>query len=148
MKVILLQDVKNLGKADQIVEVSDGYANNMLIRRKLAMEATPANLNTVKTRKNARAARAERERDEAKETAEVLKDKTFTLEIKCGEGGKLYGAVTAIDVAAVMAKDGFAVDRRGIAIPSPIKSLGSHKVYVKLHADVTVQVTIDIVAAQ
>ncbi|NLN46742.1 MAG: 50S ribosomal protein L9 [Clostridiaceae bacterium] len=147
MKVILLQDVKGLGKLDQIVEVNDGYANNFLIRRNLAVEATPANLNSVKNRKSAQDARAERELQEAREVAAKISGQAFELPVKCGEGGRLYGAVTAMDVAAAMEKAGYEVDRRGIAIPSPIKTLGDHPVDVRLHTGVNVTVVVRVVDA-
>jgi len=147
MKVILLQDVKGLGKLDQIVEVNDGYANNFLIRKKLAIEATPVNLNSVKNRKSAQDARAAHELQEAREIAAKISGQAFELPVKCGEGGRLYGAVTAMDVASAMEKAGYEVDRRGIAIPSPIKTLGDHPVDIRLHTGVNVTVVVRVVAA-
>jgi large subunit ribosomal protein L9 len=147
MKVILLQDVKGLGKVDQIVEASDGYANNFLFRRGLALEATPTNMNTVKTRKNAQAAKVERELLAARETAKAIRNEVFTLPVKCGEAGRLYGAVTTMDIAAVMVSRGYTVDRRGIAITAPIKTLGDHPVDVRLYNDVVVSVIVRVVPA-
>ncbi|MBP7402024.1 MAG: 50S ribosomal protein L9 [Clostridia bacterium] len=147
MKVILLQDVKGLGKLDQIVDVNDGYANNFLFRRNLAVEATPANLNSVKIRRNAQMAKADRELQDARDTASSIKDQVFAMPVKCGEGSRLYGAVTAMDVAAAMEKAGYKVDRRGIVIPNPIKTLGDHPVEIKLHSDVTVSVIVRVVPA-
>ncbi len=147
MKVILLQDVKGLGKLDQIVDVNDGYAINFLFKKNLAIEATPANLNSVRVRKNAQAAKADRELHSARETAAAIKEVVFTLPVKCGDGGRLYGAVTAMDVAAAMEKKGYPVDRRGIAIPTPIKTLGDHNVDVRLHSDVSVTIVVRVVPA-
>ena len=146
MKVILLKEVKGLGKADDIVEVSDGYAHNFLIRQQLALESTPANLNVVKTRKQAEAARTARELTEARTMAAQLQGQVFNMTMKCGEGGRLYGAVTAMDVANALAKAGFKVDKRGITIRQVVKSLGEFDVDVRLHTDVTAKVQIKVIA--
>ncbi len=146
MKVILLKDVKGLGKTDDIKEVQDGYARNFLFKQNLALEATPANLNSVKNRKNAEAARLERELAQARELASQLHGKVFTMPMKCGEAGRLYGAVTAMDVADMLARSGFKVDKRGITIPTAIKSLGSFEAEIRLHHDVSVKIGLLIVA--
>lgn len=146
MKVILIKDVKGLGKVDDIVEAQDGYARNFLFRQGLALEATPANLNTVRTRKNAEAAKAARERDQAALTGARIKDQTFALAIKCGEGGRLYGAITAMDVADMLQKQGFQVDKRDITLPAHIKTLGLYDVEIRLHHDVNVKFHLNIVA--
>ena len=146
MKVILLKDVKSLGKTDDIKEVPDGYARNFLFKQNLALEATPANLNSVKNRKNAELARTERELAQARETASQLHGKTFTLPMKCGEAGRLYGAVTAMDVANLLARDGFKVDKRGITFPQAIKSLGSFEADIRLHHEVNVKIGLKVVA--
>ncbi|MGI6334248.1 MAG: 50S ribosomal protein L9 [Saccharofermentanales bacterium] len=146
MKVILLKDVKDLGKADDIVNVSDGYARNYLFRQKLALEATPANLNTVKTRKNAERARQARELEEARQVAAKINNEVVTLPVKCGEGGRLYGAVTAMDVADALAAAGYRVDKRGIQIPQAIKALGEYEVDVRLYTDVTATIKLNVVA--
>jgi len=146
MKVILLKDVKDLGKIDDIIEVNDGYARNFLFRQKLALEATPANLNSVKNRKNAEHARAARELDEARQTASKINGQTYALPVKCGDGGRLYGAVTAMDIAAALGKAGFKVDKRGITIHQAIKTLGDYDVDVKLHTDVIAKIQIRVIA--
>lgn len=148
MKVILLQDVKSLGKADDIIEVNDGYARNFLFKQKLALEATPANLNSVKNRKKAEAARAERDLESAREEAEKMKDRFFTIAVKCGDGGRLYGAVTAMDVAAALKKEGFEVDKRNINIRQQIKNLGEFEADVRLHQEVTVKIGIKVIALE
>ncbi len=145
MKVVLIKEVKGLGKPDDIVEVQDGYARNFLFRQKMALEATPENLNTVKTRKRAEAAKAERERQDAIETGERLKGQVFTLPVKCGEGGRLYGSVTAMDVAAAMDKENMKVDRRNITLPDQIKACGLYDAEVRLHQDVNVKFQINVV---
>ncbi|NLW11413.1 MAG: 50S ribosomal protein L9 [Clostridiaceae bacterium] len=144
MKVILLQDVKGHGKADDIVEVNDGYARNFLFKKNLALEATPANLNSVRNKKKAEAAKAERELEDAREVGARLKDQIFTLQVKCGEGGRLYGAITSMDIAAVLEKAGYSVDKRNITIKTQIKNLGDFEADVKLHPKVTVKIGIKV----
>lgn len=146
MKVILLQDVKGHGKADDIVDVNDGYARNFLFKKNLALEATPANLNSIKIKKQAEAAKAERELDEARAVGAKLKDQIFTLPVKCGEGGRLYGAITSMDIAAVLEKSGYTVDKRNITIKTQIKNLGDFEADVKLHSKVTVKIGIKVTA--
>ena len=146
MKVILIKDVKGLGKVDDIVEAQDGYARNFLFRQGLALEATPANLNTVRTKKNAEVAKANREREQAVQTGARIKDQTFALAIKCGEGGRLYGAITAMDVAEMLQKQGFQVDKRDITLPAHIKTLGLYDAEIRLHHDVNVKFHLNIVA--
>lgn len=146
MKVILLKDVKDLGKTDDIIEVNDGYARNFLFKQKLAIEATPANLNSVKNRTRADLARQARELAEAREVAKKLNDEVIPMSVKCGEGGRLYGAVTAMDVAAALAKAGYKVDKRNITIHSAVKALGDYEVDVRLHTEVTAKIKIRVVA--
>ncbi len=146
MKVILLKEVKGLGKPDDIVEVQDGYAHNFLFRQQLALESTPANLNKVKTKKQAEAAKAARELAEAQTMASRINGQVFTLKMKCGEGSRLYGAVTAMDIADALAKAGFKVDKRGVTIRQPIKSLGDFEVDIRLQAEVSVKVQIKVIA--
>ena len=109
MKVILLQDVKGLGKEGDVVEVSDGYGRNFLLKKKLAKESSVANLNEVKLKQGARAEHEKRAYEAALELKEKLDGKTFTLKMKSGEGGKLYGAVTNQDVADELKKNGFEI---------------------------------------
>ena len=144
MKVILLTEVKGLGKADDVVEVNDGYARNLLFKKNLALEATPVNMNAIKLKKGSLAEKARRELIDAKENGSRLADKRITLEMKSGEGGRLYGAVTAMDVAAALEKQGFKVDKKHIIIKNSIKSVGTFEVTVKLHQEVSVNITIDV----
>lgn len=148
MKVILLQDVKSLGKADDIVEVSTGYANNMLFKKNLALEATTSNLNSIKMRKKAEAAKTQRELETAIAMGKEMQDKVFTLPMKCGEGGRLYGAVTSMDVANAIGKAGYKVDKRGITVTSHIKNIGEFDVEVKLHTKVATKVKIRVIEAE
>ncbi|HBP37401.1 MAG TPA: 50S ribosomal protein L9 [Clostridiales bacterium] len=146
MKVILLKEVQDLGKPDDIVEVHDGYARNYLIRQHLALEASPANLNDVKTRKQAESARINRELANARQIGSQISGQVFTLPMKCGEGGRLYGAVTAMDVAEALAKSGFKVDKRGIAIHQPIKTTGEYDIDIRLHTEVNIKVKVRVIA--
>lgn len=144
MKVILLEDVKGLGKANDIVEVSDGYARNFLYKKNLALESTPSNMNAIKLKKGSLAEKARRELAEAQETGRMLSGQAVTLEMKTGEGGRLYGAVTAMDIAAALAKKGYKVDKKQITIKNPIKMIGTCEVGLRLHAEVTVNITVDV----
>ena len=146
MKVILLKDVKGLGKSDEIKEVQDGYARNFLFKQNLALEATPQNLNSVKMRKGAESARAARELEQARDIAAKLKGQTVRLAVKTGEGGRLYGAVTAMDVAAALEKIGHKVDKRGITLHQQIKSVGNYEAEIKLHHEVTIKISLDVVS--
>ena len=146
MKVILLTEVKGLGKADDVVEVNDGYARNLLFKKNLALEATPANMNSIKLKKGSQAEKARRELIEAKENGKKLAEHRITLNMKAGEGGRLYGAVTAMDIAAALDKQGFKIDKKHIIIKNPIKAVGSFEVTLKLHAEVSVNITIDVKA--
>ncbi len=145
MKVILLKEVKGLGKEEAVVEVNDGYARNFLLKNGLAMEATAAALNTVKTRRQAEQARAGRELAAAKALAASIDGKEFTLRMKCGEGGRLYGAVTAMDVAGMLERAGFKVDKRAIGIADPVRHTGTFEAALRLHTDVhaTIRVKVE-----
>lgn len=144
MKVILLEDVRALGKTDDIVEVSAGYANNLLFKKKLALEATPANLNSVKMRKKTEAEKVLKEYDDAVKTGKDMEGKIFVLPMKCGEGNRLYGAVTSIDVARVIEASGYKVDKRDISIDAHIKTIGEYDAEIKLHNKVAVKVKLHV----
>ena len=146
MKVILLEDVKKLGKKDEIVEVNAGYANNYLFKRGLAIEASTSNLNEIKLKKGAEQANAERELAEAKELAKELEDKNFTVKMKAGEDGRLYGSLTNQDVAKVLAEHNYNVDRRTIQLATNIKNVGSVICTIKLHKKVSVKIKVEVEA--
>ena len=138
MKVILTQDVKGQGKKDQIIEVSDGYARNFLFPKKLAIVADAKAMNELKNKEASQKHKIDLERAEAKALAEKLTAITLKLVCKSGSDGRLYGAVTAKDVADALQKDhGIAVDKRKISIPEPIKSYGKYNLDVKLYTDVS-----------
>ena len=144
MKVILLQDVKNVGKANDVVDVSDGYGRNFLLKNKLAKETSAANMNEVKLKKGAEAEHARRALEEAKATAEKLGDKTITLKMKSGEGGKLYGAVTDKDIADELKKNGFDITKKQVVIKDTIKNVGTFGVRIKLHPKVSCEINVEV----
>ena len=138
MKVILTQDVKGQGKKDQIVEVSDGYARNFLLPKKLAIPADAKALNEVKNKEASLKHKIDTERKEAQDLAAKLSTVVLKLICKSGADGRLYGAVTAKDVAEALEKNhGISVDKRKITIPEPIKSYGKFELDVKLYTDVS-----------
>ena len=128
MKVILQQDVKGQGKKGQLVEVSDGYARNFLLAKKLAVMATPENINTMKQQEMAKKAQEAAEKAEAQETAKKLESITVKVAAKAGEGGRLFGAVTAKEVAeALSAQHGIAINKAKLVMEEPIKACGGYK---------------------
>lgn len=146
MKVILLEDVKKLGKKGDLVDVSDGYARNFLFPRNLAKEATEGSLKQLKQVKDAIAKKKQKELEQAKELAKVLSNTTVTLKVKAGEQGKLFGSVTSKDISEALKKQyNIEVDRRKIELQEPIKSLGSYKVDVKLAPEVDAKLSVKIV---
>nr|MBQ6241806.1 50S ribosomal protein L9 [Lachnospiraceae bacterium] len=148
MKVVLLQDVKTLGKKDAIVTVNDGYARNYLIPRKLAVEATQANLNTLKAQVAAAQRQAEEELVRAKIKAAEMEKVRITIPMKVGAGGKLFGAVSSKEIAeAVKAQWGIDVDKKKVQLAEPIKAVGEETVEIKLHREVTAKITVAVVEA-
>lgn len=145
MKVILIKDVPKLGKNGQVVEVADGYARNYLIPRGLAIEASAANLKRLQERHDAESRRAERELAEARETARRLEGRTVTIRMRAGEQGRLFGSVTSQHVAEALRGLGIEVDRRRIALEDPIRQVGSYRVPVRLHPQVTVEIGVNVV---
>ena len=146
MKVILLEDVKSLGKKGEIVNVSDGYARNFIIPKNKGVEATSANLNTLKLQKANEEKIALENLENAKALAKKLENAAVNIMIEVGEGGKLFGAIATKEIsAAIKAQHGLDVDKKKIVLDEPIKSLGTHEVKVKLHKDVTAKLTIKVV---
>jgi large subunit ribosomal protein L9 len=145
MKVVLLKDVKSVGKRDDIVTVSDGYARNFLFPQKLAAEATPGALKEIQRKRAAQDAREAEMLAEAKAKAAALKDKAITLEVKCGDKGRLYGSVTAAEVAEALEKQhGIKVDKRKIDIGEPIREIGERTISVWLYSGVTTPMKLDV----
>jgi len=138
MKVILLQDVKGVGKKDQIIDVSDGYARNFLFPKKLAAEATKANVNSLETKKKNEQEQRKKELEDAKALKVVLESKSITFAQKTGEGGRLFGSVTNKEVAqALLDQEGIEIDRKKITIPEAIKKTGEYDAEIKLHTEVS-----------
>jgi large subunit ribosomal protein L9 len=140
----LRDHVDNLGRRGEVVKVADGYARNFLLPRKLALPATEANKKWIEREKKIAEARDHEERGAAEAIATRLTVLEVTIAKKVGENDQLYGSVTNADIAEVLAKKGFEIDRRKILLPDPIKTLGEHTVPVKLHRDVTAQLRVTV----
>ena len=148
MKVILLQDIKGKGKKGQLLEISDGYARNYLLPRKLAVEATADAVNTKNMNDKAAAEKAAKERAEAVEISKKLRELTLTVAAKGGGAGKLFGSVTNQEIAdALKANAGIALDKRKIVISDPIKNVGTYTVQCKLGYEITAPLMVKIVEA-
>lgn len=143
MKVVLLKDVKGQGKAGQVVEVSDGYAHNFLLPKKLAVEADAKALNEIKNKEAAQKFKIETERAKALETAKKLESTILRIKMASGGDGKLYGSVTSKDIAEKLAAEfGIEIDKRKIELDNPIKAYGSYTIPVKLYNDVTGKINV------
>lgn len=149
MKVILLQDVKSLGKKDDIVDVSDGYARNFVLPKKLGVEATSKNLNDLKLKKANEDKIAAQKLADAQELAEKLKDESVTLSMKVGEGGRTFGSISSKEIAEAMKKQlGYDIDKKKIVIREPIKTIGTTIIDIKLHSKVTAKFSVKVVEAK
>ena len=146
MEVILRENVKDLGKAGELVKVKPGYARNFLLPKGRAYEATEGNKKRIEGERKARATRDAAERTEAEKRAQAIAGLTVTLTGKAGEEGKLFGSITAQDIADAVAAQGQEVDRRRIELDQPIKTLGYHTVPVRLHPDVQAEIRVQVVA--
>ena len=148
MKVILLEDVKSLGKKGELVEVNDGYARNFIFAKKLGVEATPKNLNDLKLKRAHEDKLAAQRLEDAKTFAADLTKVQVTLTIKAGEGGKLFGSISSKEIAQA-AKDqlNLDIDKKKLVLPESLKTFGTHEVPLKLHKDVTAKLTVKIVEA-
>lgn len=146
MKVILLQDVKGQGKKGEIVNASDGYARNFLFPKKLAIEANDTNMKAWKRNKAKEEAAAAEKLAEAQAMAKEIKGKTYVLKAKAGEGERLFGSVTNMDIAAVLADNGIKVDKRHIELETNIKTIGQYKVKIKMHSQVKTEIIVDVQA--
>ena len=145
MKVILLQDVKSLGKKGEVVNVNDGYARNFILPKKLGVEANGKNLNDLKLQKNNEAKVAQEHLDAAKKLAEELKAGKVVLTMKVGEGGRTFGSVSSKEIAeAVKEQMHLEIDKKKIQLKEQIKTLGTHIVSVKLHPEVTAELNVSV----
>lgn len=147
MKVILLQDVKSLGKKGEVVNVSDGYARNMILPKKLGVEATGKNLNDLKLQNQHAEKVAQENYEAAVKLAEEIRDKQVTVKIKAGEGGRIFGSVSSKEIAAAAGEQlNLELDKKKMQLSEGLKSLGIHEVPIKLHPKVTTTLKVKVEA--
>ena len=144
MKVILLQDVKGKGKKGQLLEVSDGYARNFMLPKKLAIEATPDAINTMRMNDKATQERIAREKAEALATSKKLREMTVVVKAKGGGAGRLFGAVTNAEIASALEKQGIKLDKRKIVLNETIKNVGTYTATCKLGYEINAPLTVKI----
>ena len=147
MKVILLQDVKGKGKKGQMLEVSDGYARNFMLPKKLAIEATPDAINTMRMNDKATQERIAKEKAEALALSKQLREMTLVVKAKGGGAGRLFGAVTNAEIAAALEKQGVKLDKRKIVLNETIKNVGTYTATCKLGYEITAPLTVKVVEA-
>ena len=149
MKVVLLEDVKSLGKKGELVNASDGYARNFLLPRKLAKEANAQAMNELKNAEEAKAFKIKSEMDSAKAGVEKINDKTLKISAKAGQKGRIFGSVTAKEIAEEIKKQfGVEVDKRKVSIDTDIKSFGTYKAEVKLYSGIIAIVNVMVIEQQ
>jgi large subunit ribosomal protein L9 len=142
VKVILTQDVSSLGKSGELKDVADGYARNFLIKQKLAVPAAGGAYRAWQHDIASREEKRKREREEAEIAAQRISSTTLTMGVKVGEGGKLYGSITAKDIADALGRRGIVVDRHKVDLDEPLKTLGTYKVAVRVYPGLTPEVTV------
>lgn len=148
MKIILLQEDKKLGKKGDVIEVSEGYARNFILPKKLGMEATPKNMNDLKLQKANSDKIAREQLDAAKALAALLEDKQVVVKIKAGEGGRAFGSVSSKEIAAACKEQhNIELDKKKIQLPESLKNFGSYEVAIKLHPQVTGKLTVKVTEA-
>ncbi|NIR50380.1 50S ribosomal protein L9 [candidate division KSB1 bacterium] len=145
MKVILKQDVSNVGQSGDIVEVKDGYARNFLIPRQVALQATPKNLKVYEQEKQRHQIKLTKEKRSAEQLAEKLDQVSLTAPVAVGEEDKVFGAVTSQNIADLLNNKGFDIDRKKIVLEEPLKALGVYEVPIKLHSEVEAKVKVWVV---
>lgn len=145
MKIILLQDEKKLGKKGQIIEVSEGYARNYILPKKIGVEATPKNLNDLKLQNANKEKLAKEQLDAAKELAGVLAEKTVEVKMKAGEGGRAFGSVSSKEIAvACKEQHGIELDKKKFVLPEALKNFGVYEISVKLHPEVIAKLKVHV----
>jgi len=142
MKVILNENVKGSGKKGDVIEVSDGYARNFLLKKNLAKEATSVNINSIQIQKEAEAFHIAETKKTAKQLAEDLKKVTVNLKVKCGESGKVFGSVTSKEIAQQLFEMGYDIEKKKIVLKEPIKLAGKYVLDVKLFPEITSKITV------
>lgn len=145
MKVILLKDVVSQGKAGELLDVSDGYARNYLIKNKLAIEATQAKINEINQKKEAEERKRAKERAEWLEKAKIIDQTKITLKVKCGAGGKVFGSIQSANIADELKKQGIEVDRKKIVLPNPIKTAGEYEIEIRPYPEITAKLKLSVI---
>jgi large subunit ribosomal protein L9 len=148
MQVILREDIDKLGKIGDMVKVADGYARNFLVPNKKAIEATPKNVHAMDHAKKMVSDRLRKVKKEAAAEADTIKALMITIKAKTGEEGKLFGSVTTMDIAEAAKAQGVLIDKRKIVLEEPIKRLGDFTITVKLHADITADFKVTVIAEE
>ena len=146
MKAILLQDVKGQGKKGEVVDVNEGYARNFLLKKGLAEIATATKLNDLNQKKSSADFHKAEEVKATKILAEQIKGKTFTVKIKAGQNGKVFGSVTGGNISDALAEAGYAIDKKKIILPQPIKTLGTYDIDLKLMEGITSKIIVSVEA--
>jgi len=144
MEIILREDVEHLGARGQVIKVAAGYARNFLLPKRLAVPATDANRKIVEQERQAHLRKDAKLKGEAEDLAKLLSSVTVVIKRKAGENDQLFGSVTAADVADALAAQKYVIDRRKVQLEEPIKSLGEHKVTVRTHKEVPVEITVNV----
>ena len=148
MEIVLLEDVKALGKKGEIVKVNEGYARNFILPKKLGVEANSKNLNDLKLQKANQEKIAAKQLAEAKELGEKLEKASITLSIKAGDNGKAFGSVSGKEISkAIQDQLNLEIDKKKLVLPEPLKTFGTHEVPVKLHKDVTAKLSVKVTEA-
>lgn len=145
MEVILREEVENLGRRGDLVKVAPGYARNFLLPKRLAVAATESNKKIVEQERQAHLRREAKEISEAQDLAKMMSSASVTIAQKAGENDHLFGSVTAGDIAAALEKQGYNIERKKVHLDEPIKQLGDHKVSIRLHREVTIEVPVHVV---
>lgn len=146
MKVILKDDVKNLGLMGEIVNVSDGYARNYLVPKKLAIEANPKNVKEFEHYKKSILQKAVKIKEDMSANAEKLSSVSLTIKAKAGEEDRLFGTITTMQISDALKDKGFDIDKKKISILEPIKRLGTYDIPIKIHPEVTAKVTLNVIS--
>ena len=145
MQVILLQDVKGQGKKGELIDVNEGYARNFLVKKGFAEVATPAKINDLKQKKAAADYHKQEEVKAMHALASELKGKTFTVRIKVGQGGKVFGSVTGANISEALSAAGYDVDKKKIVLKDPIKNVGEYPVEIRLMEGVSAKITVSVI---
>ncbi|MFA4829836.1 MAG: 50S ribosomal protein L9 [Thermodesulfovibrionales bacterium] len=145
MKVILKEDVKNLGKMGDIITVAEGHARNFLLPKKLAVEALTENIKALEHQKKTIQEKARKVKNVSQDLANRISSLTLSIKAKAGEEDKIFGSITSMDIAAALKNEGIDIDKKKISLEEPIKRLGSYAVSIKIHTEITAQLNISVV---